>query len=329
LESRLSHIKAWNGPLGQVDRELDKEINVMTPLRNPARAVFAADAALATRPDAAAATAGFRDLVVFVDDSPGSAARLAFAAGFAKRQGAHLAAVHALTEPVLPSSARALAGATIMEAFRDQVRDEAAKVRAAVAKAANAEGIDIEYREAWGFAEDVTLNHARHADATIVPQPARQLAPDVAALGEALVLGAGRPVILVPESGTYSGTAKHVVCAWNNTREATRAVADALPLLRRAEKVSILSIDPAPPAHRIPGADIALHLARHGVKAEATTTYSGDLSVGDALLSRIADLGADFLVMGAYGHSRAREAIFGGATRDVLDHMTVPVLMSH
>ncbi len=272
---------------------------------------------------------GFRDLVVFAEAGPEIAPRLAFAAQFAKRQGAHLAAIHALTEPVLPMSARSLAGTSIMEAFRDQVREEGAKVRDAVAKAAIAEGIEIEYREAWGFAEDVALNHARHADAIVVPQPDGQLPPDVAALGEALVLSAGRPVIFVPNAGNFAGTAKHVVCAWNNTREAARAVADALPLLRAAEKVSILSIDPDNAAKRLPGADIALHLARHGVKAEATTTYSGDLSVGDALLSRLADLGADFLVMGAYGHSRAREAIFGGATRDVLDHMTVPVLMSH
>ncbi|MCM0021433.1 MAG: universal stress protein, partial [Tagaea sp.] len=97
----------------------------------------------------------------------------------------------------------------------------------------------------------------------------------------------------------------------------------------RAEKVSILSVDPEGAERRVPGADIALHLARHGVTAEATTTHTDGMGVGDALLSRIADLGADLLVMGAYGHSRAREAVFGGATRDVLDRMTVPVLMSH
>jgi nucleotide-binding universal stress UspA family protein len=72
-----------------------------------------------------------------------------------------------------------------------------------------------------------------------------------------------------------------------------------------------------------------LHLARHGVKAEASTTFSGGLSVGDALLARASDLAADLIVMGAYGHSRAREAVFGGATRSLLDTMTVPVLMSH
>jgi nucleotide-binding universal stress UspA family protein len=275
------------------------------------------------------AGAGFRDLVAYVDHGAGSRARLAFAARFARNQGAHLVALHALIEPVLPSSVRAFAGASLMESLRDQARETAAAVRKTVAELGNAEGIDIEYREAWGVPSDVALVHARHADAIVVPQPDRRAAGDGALLAETLVMEAGRPVLIVPSAGDYAGLARHVVCAWNGTRESARAVADALPLLCRAEKVSILSIDPQGSEKRVPGADIALHLARHGVAAEATTTHTDGMGVGDALLSRIADLGADMLVMGAYGHSRAREAVFGGATRDVLDRMTVPVLMSH
>jgi nucleotide-binding universal stress UspA family protein len=296
----------------------------MTPFRNPVRSVFAPESGTA-----AALATGFRDLVVFVDDAKAAARRLTYAARLARGQGAHLAAVHALHEPMLPPSVRALAGSALMDHLRESVREQAKEVREAVARIGSAEGIDIEYREGWGIAEDVALVHARHADATIVPQPDRKAPADIASLGEDLVMAAGRPVILVPNVGDYPGTAKNVVCAWNGTRESARAVADAMPLLKFAEKVTILSVDPKGAEKRIAGADIALHLARHGVRAEAAATYADGIGVGDALLSRLADLGADLLVMGAYGHSRAREAVFGGATRDVLDRMTVPVLMSH
>jgi nucleotide-binding universal stress UspA family protein len=105
-----------------------------------------------------------------------------------------------------------------------------------------------------------------------------------------------------------------------------------MPLLAAAEMVTVLTIDAreGPYGHgELPGADISLHMARHGVKAEIERTVSADLSVGDVLLSRAADLGADLLVMGAYGHSRARELLLGGATRTLLRSMTIPVLMSH
>jgi nucleotide-binding universal stress UspA family protein len=103
-----------------------------------------------------------------------------------------------------------------------------------------------------------------------------------------------------------------------------------MPILKRATKVTVLSIDPAGKAvRRLPGADIALHLARHGVVAEADSTPSLDLAVGDILLSRAFDMGVDLIVMGAYGHSRVREMVLGGATRALLQQMTVPVLMSH
>ena len=104
------------------------------------------------------------------------------------------------------------------------------------------------------------------------------------------------------------------------------------PLLTAAETVTVLTIDPREGSRghgELPGADISLHLARHGVKAEIERTVSADLPVGEVLLSRVADLGADLLVMGAYGHSRARELLLGGATRSLLRSMTLPVLMSH
>ena len=123
-----------------------------------------------------------------------------------------------------------------------------------------------------------------------------------------------------------------MLVAWNASREAARAVNDALPILQRAATVVILAVNPhgGPRGHgEAPGADIALHLARHGVKAEAEWFQAEDLAVGEALLSRAADLSVDLVVMGAYGRTRVRELILGGATRAMLQAMTTPVFMSH
>ncbi len=137
---------------------------------------------------------------------------------------------------------------------------------------------------------------------------------------------------MVPYIGARQEMGRNVLVAWNGSREATRAVNDALPILERADKVTVLAVNPGKNGNDhgdIPSADIALHLARHGVKAEASQTVSDELEVGSIILSRISDLGADLVVMGAYGHSRMRELMMGGVTRDLLRHMTVPVLMSH
>ncbi len=286
-------------------------------------------AAILEKTNVAASGKGFRDLVVQIDDAPGSDARLAFAAGFARRQGAHLVAVLTQVPPRLPSAVRAEIGDLFFDAWRKQAAEAAKALTGKVAAAGRAEGIDIELRVVEGFPETTMMEHARYADLTVVGQAAGEAADDQTRTIEALLFGSGRPVLLVPAAGKYAPAARHVLCAWNGSREATRAIADAMPLLCMAEHVTILSADPTDIGHRVPGADISLHLARHGVKVSSSATYAGDVTIGDALLNRAADLGADLLVMGGYGHSRTREAIFGGATRHILDHMTLPVLMSH
>jgi len=147
-----------------------------------------------------------------------------------------------------------------------------------------------------------------------------------------LLLESGRPVLLVPHFGTFKTVGNNVLIAWNASREAARAVFDALPILKRAQRVSILSVNPPRSGDEdgeILGTEVAAALARHGVTAEVVQDFASDISVGDELLSRVSDLSCDLIVMGAYGRSRFREMVFGGATRDVLNHMTVPVLMSH
>ena len=175
--------------------------------------------------------------------------------------------------------------------------------------------------------------HARHADLVVLGQPD----PESTVTGhrqtlEEIVLSAGRPALVVPYIGPAKTLGERVVVAWDAGREAARAVNDALPILRRAKAVTVLSINPRPgiDGHgEEPGADLAVHLARHGVKVEVQHSKGEEIGVGNAILSRLADRGADLLVMGAYGHSRLRELVLGGATRRILQNMTVPTLMSH
>ena len=139
-------------------------------------------------------------------------------------------------------------------------------------------------------------------------------------------------MLVVPYAFERRPVGRRVLVAWNASREAARAVSDALPLLKRAGQVDVVAFEPGKSgaAHgEEPGADIALYLARHGVKVTVSRVDAPDLDVGNQLLSRAFDLSADLIVMGAWGHSRLRELVLGGVTRTVLESMTVPVLMAH
>lgn len=150
---------------------------------------------------------------------------------------------------------------------------------------------------------------------------------------ENLIMTAGLPVLMVPYAGTFPTVGTHALIAWDASREATRALHDALPFLKRATKATVITIGETkgePLRGRIPGSDIAAVIARHGVNVEVSDLGAADRqSVGDLLLSQASDLGADLIIMGGYGHARWHEFVMGGATRTVLKSMTVPVLMSH
>jgi nucleotide-binding universal stress UspA family protein len=175
--------------------------------------------------------------------------------------------------------------------------------------------------------------HAYYADLVVIarPQPADETARPPG-LAESLVLTSGRPIIVFPPVGTVSRV-RRILVGWNAKRESIRAVADALPLLVKAEAVEVLVVDPErqPSGHgQEPGADIARHLARHGVHVEVRRLSSGGEGeeVGGILLSQAAAFGADLIVMGAYGHSYLTEWMFGRVTRTVLREAVLPVLMS-
>ncbi|EDZ99921.1 UspA domain protein [Burkholderia sp. H160] len=195
--------------------------------------------------------------------------------------------------------------------------------------------VDGQWVAAQGYANDVVPRYARLADLIVLGQtdPVDPAAFVAEQFVEHIVLSAGRPVLLVPSAGTFAPPGRHVLIAWDGSREATRAIHDALPFLAHAAKVSLLTVHSPgdrSPRDTVPDADIALTVARHGVKIDVRDlTVEAETPVGDALLSQADDLGCDMIVMGAYAHSRLHEVVLGGATRTILESMTVPVLLSH
>jgi nucleotide-binding universal stress UspA family protein len=150
---------------------------------------------------------------------------------------------------------------------------------------------------------------------------------------ETVILECGVPVLMIPFASAVAGTGRRVLVSWNAGKEAVRAVHYALPMLQRAAQVDVAVFDPEtlPTSYRaVPDKNILEWLARHGIAAKMTRQFTtADVDIGKSLLSLAADLGSDLLVMGCYGHTRFREVLLGGVTREILRSMTLPVLMAH
>jgi nucleotide-binding universal stress UspA family protein len=279
----------------------------------------------------------YKDLLVVLDAAADAPGRMALAAALAERFAAHLVGLYPVPSPDLARHAGypdLAALEPVYREWRERALGQAEEAHQAFEHMARLRGLSSEWRAmAEGWEADPAL-HARYADLTILGQrdPDSAAAETIRPHPERVTLASGRPILIVPYAGRFETVGRCVLVAWNAGREAARAVADAMPLLAAADRVTVLAIDPqsGPDGHgELPGADIALHLARHQVKAQIERTVSADVPIGEVLLSRAADLGADLLVMGAYGHSRTRELLLGGATRTILASMTIPVLMAH
>jgi nucleotide-binding universal stress UspA family protein len=174
---------------------------------------------------------------------------------------------------------------------------------------------------------------AKSVDLTIVGQrpPNPQANGTSRFRPEDIVVAAGRPVLIVPYAGVFETVGMRILIAWDGTSEATRAMHDALPLFTDPEATVVFvgSHERDLEQHRPALERVVRHLHHHGVTARPEETLRGGLAVSDILLSRAADLGADLIVSGGYHHSQLREALLGGVSRELLEHMTVPVLMSH
>jgi nucleotide-binding universal stress UspA family protein len=277
----------------------------------------------------------YRDLLVHIDDTRSCAARIQAAVDLAVAHEAHLTGVYIIADPSPAAFVGGYLPPDVLTILQQQARERAEAALAGFAEIAGRNQISFETRTDrvlyTAVAEALSTN-ARYADLAILGQadPDDAVAPSY--LPEEVALASGRPSLVVPYIGPAPTVGQRVTVAWNASREAARAVNDALPILKRAQAVDVVTVNPsdAPFGHgEEPGADIALHLARHSIKVEVRRIETRDLDVANTILSHIADRGSDLLVMGAYGHSRLRELVLGGVTRTILREMTVPVLMAH
>jgi nucleotide-binding universal stress UspA family protein len=284
---------------------------------------------------------GLRDIVVLLDGSARDETKLAVAVELARRNDAHLTGLCPL-ELLLPADMSfALGGYPDLWAlpeFAKQIESQG-KAKGAVVEAnfrelLRREGITGDWVFETGPLIPAVTQRAHAADLILVGQadPDHPLPATARTLVEDILMTAGRPLLIIPYAGTFATIGTNALVGWTPTRESTRAVHDALPLLADGAKVLVLTVETpkGAEAEPLPTTDIAEHLARHALDVSAARTVVSDgLSPADALLDYASDIQADLLIVGGYGHSRTREMIMGGVTRDLLHHMTLPVLMSH
>ena len=277
----------------------------------------------------------FKNLLVHVDDSKACAARVRAAIDLAIAHDAHLTGVYIVTDPSPANFVQSQLPPGTLDMLRQQSQERAEAVLARFTQAAKRNQISFESRTdrvLYTAIAEALATHARYADVVILGQadPEDTVLPRY--LPEEVTLASGRPTLVIPYIGPQATLGQRVTVAWDASREAARAVNDALPILTRAQAVNVVAVNPRekPFGHgEQPGADIAVHLARHGIKVEVQRIESRDVDVANIILSHVADQSSDLLVMGAYGHSRLRELVLGGVTRTILHDMTVPVFMAH
>jgi nucleotide-binding universal stress UspA family protein len=258
------------------------------------------------------------------------------AAAIANANDAHLSGVYVIPSVEVYAAYAGMAMADVVDTQRKRYLSMAKSVQEKFAHTLDANGLQGEFHQLDAINMSVSREFceaARVADLAIIAQVDRDTYCGVEAeFAENVVMGVGRPVLIVPRGKSYGAIGKKVVMGWNGTREAARACFDALALTGAGSDVTLVWVDPQKTraeAGNLPGTEMASALARHGIKVTAEPMPTADENAGAALLTKAGDIGADLLVMGAYGHSRVREFVFGGASETVIKSAPLPVLMSH
>ncbi|MHA1114283.1 MAG: universal stress protein [Alphaproteobacteria bacterium] len=272
-----------------------------------------------------------KTILVHLADDEAHAARLDVAFDLANRFDAHIVALYVTTPITMPAaiSGRGASYAYISQAT-EIAKEKASAMEVEFRARCENEGRSWEWLCEEGDHIDLLDFHARFADLAIVSPSKHHSAEDEVALHlpEQLPLQSSCPVLIVPRGWTPVAIGKNVVVGWKTRREAARAVRNAVPLLRDAERVTLVTVSDDR-AKSLPGAEIATFLARHGVALETRLLPGHEGSVDEIILEQADELGADMIVIGAYGHSRLRELIFGGVTREIVYNTKVPVFAMH
>jgi nucleotide-binding universal stress UspA family protein len=275
-----------------------------------------------------------KDIVVSVGLAEDASYAAHYAVSVAAALDAHLTAVAFIYEPYGAETPSFYVPAAALIADQERQSEQAAKAALdRFAAAAARSGVTVEpiaLPASYAGAATQFGLIARRFDLAIVGQGERDKgAIEKQIAGDAL-FDSGRPVIVVPYIQKAPLALNRVMVCWDGSRPSARAVGDAMPLLERAKLIEVVTVANEPGKQdEIEGADIGRHLARHGLKVDVRRIAGGDIDVADALLSHAADVSANFIVMGGYGHSRMREFVLGGVTRTFLATMTAPTLMAH
>jgi len=273
-----------------------------------------------------------KDLLVNVAIGVEDDATLDFALALARAFDAHAAGVAFAYEAVPPAMLIGDVPPTWIEEFREEAEEAAEAAIGRFKEAAQRAGMAVEARSmpaSFVGTADVFGRIARRFDLSVVRQAEPGKNTPAPLIIEAALFDSGRPVLIVPYIQKGGVKLDRILVCWDGSRCSARAVSDAMPFLERAGAVEVVMVAERGKSDEVPGADIAQHLARHGIKVEVRQIVAPDVKPANVLLSHVSDSSADFLVMGGFGHSRLREFVLGGVTCSVLDTMTIPTLMSH
>jgi len=256
-----------------------------------------------------------------------------YAISIAEAFDAHICGVAFVYDPIVPPSVMGGIPSEIIDVQRSESEKAATSAIARFEAASKRSSLSSEHRAleaSLGGSGDLFGSLARRFDLSVVGQAEPKHGPAQELVIEGALFGSGRPVVVVPYIHKNALKLDRVLICWDGSRPATRAIADAMPFLQRSQALDVVIVASGrEKTDEIPGVDIGEHLARHGLKVEVKRIVATDIDVPNTILSHAADSGADFIVMGGFGHSRLREFVLGGATRGILAAMTVPTLMSH
>ena len=284
-----------------------------------------------------------RDLLVYVDQSERASERLRLAADLACRNMSRLTALYVREPNPAQRHEQSIAelGQGSAEAItrtnrhiRKSMDEAAERLRLALEELKPEFGLEVEWRCLDGVGSIVVPQHARFADLCVLSQDVSAAATDTGyTFSEQLLFVTGRPVVFIPANGSFDTLGRHILVAWNSSRASTRAVNDALPLIERADQVTVLAVNPGEFAERygaLPPEQMVEHLRRHGASVEGIWLNNIPAgSIADTVLAEARKVGADLIVAGAFGHPRLWEKMMGGVTRDLLARMNLPLLMSY
>jgi nucleotide-binding universal stress UspA family protein len=275
----------------------------------------------------------YKDILVHVDSTMASRGRLRLALALAKRSDATVTGLHVIPEPGVPPYFKPSVVERIAEIYAENAREAADLAEALFHEETQRTTVKTAWECTEGDMDKTIGERARLSDLLVLGQFDTENPPTISAflLPAKVVFEAAAPILVVPNHGSFGDVGRLPLIAWDGSREAARAVGDAMPLLETAERVSVLAIEPLRHGHtdeRAQTTALLTHLSRHAISARRKEMAADSKGVTANLLEHAVAVAADLLIMGAYGHSPIWEFMVGGTTQDLLERTTIPVLMS-